>query len=165
MKLATLLTKTTALAFILAAGATHSFASEVDCTNPSTFKGKASEEYDGSADACIGESNLVVVNNKISEKILKIYCTKKTVQMSGSKWKTKKAANFPQENCDRIGAALDCAAALKSCKTKPDEAAKETCAEKIRDHKDKKKGIDCRVDGAYDAALEALKAATGPFAG
>lgn len=161
MKLATLLTKTTALAFILAAGATHSFASEVDCTNNTTFKPKAKEEYDGSADTCITDQSAIVTNSKMSLKILSFYCQKKMVQASGSNWKTKNQNFFPQETCDMLGGVLDCAAALKSCKTRPDDKI-EACAEKIRD--DKKKGINCRLDGVYDAVLPALQGKTGYFA-
>ena len=149
------------MAFIIAAGITHSMAGEVDCANARTFKGKATEEYDGSADACISDHSLVAANPKMADKVLKTYCNKKNMQMSGSKWKPKKPVFYTQENCDMLGATLDCATALKACSKRPAEK-KEECAEKIKI--DKKKGIDCRVEGVFDPLLEALLAGTPPFA-
>ena len=151
-------TKTAAMAFIIAAGITHSMAAEVDCATPGSFKGKATEEYDGSADTCIGDNTLVLTNPKMADKILKLYCTKKTAQMSGSKWKTKNAANLPQEKCDMLGATLDCANALKACSKRPEDK-REECAEKIRP-----KNKDCKVEGVYDAVIEAVKTQTLIFA-
>ncbi|MES2608465.1 MAG: hypothetical protein V4544_07045 [Pseudomonadota bacterium] len=149
------------LAFIMTLSTTHSMAAEVDCTNNGTFKPKAKEEYDGSADTCIADETAIVTNSKMSLKVLSFFCQKKNVNMGGSNWKTKNVKFFPQETCDKLGGVLDCAAALKSCKTKADDKIEE-CAEKIKN--DKKKGASCRLDGAYDPALEALKAKTGYFA-
>lgn len=149
------------MAFIIAAGTTHSMAGEVDCTNNKTFKPKAKEEYDGSADTCIADETAMITNSKMSLKILSYYCQKKMVQASGSNWKTKKEALFPQEMCDKLGGVLDCAAALKSCKTRADDKI-EDCADKIKN--DKKKGINCRLDGVYDAVLPALQGKIGYFA-
>lgn len=161
MKFTTLLTKVSTMAFILAAGITHSMATEIDCANNTTFKPKAKEEYDGSADTCIGDETLIVTNSKMSSKILSFYCQKKTMNMGGSNWKTKNVQFMPQETCDKLGGVLDCAAELKSCKTKPDEKIEE-CAEKIKN--DKKKGVNCRLDGTYDAVLPALQGKIGYFA-
>lgn len=149
------------MAFIIAAGTTHSMAGEVDCANPRSFKGKATEEDDGSADACTGDHSLVAANPKMADKVLKTYCTKKNVQMSGSNWKPKKPALYSQEKCDMLGATLDCANALKICSKRPEDK-REDCAEKIKN--DKKKGINCRVDGVYDPLIEALMAGAPPFA-
>ena len=161
MKFTRLLTQTAAVAFIFSAGITHITASEVDCANNTTFKPKAKEEYDGSADTCIADETAIVTNSKMSLKVLSFFCEKKKMNMGGSNWKTKNVKFFPQETCDKLGGVLDCAAALKSCKTKPDDKIEE-CAEKIKN--DKKKGASCKLDGAYDAVLPALQGKIGYFA-
>ena len=160
MKFTTLLTKSAmAIALVLGSSASYVVAEEaaaVDCKTTAAinaFKLKSSESPSDPALACVTDHTAVATNQILAKKMLGLYCAKKTYQASGSAWKTKKADIFPQEDCDKIGATLDCAAAHAKCKKK------EPCIEKLETDK------NCKIEGVLDgvkAAAEAAAAAAVP---
>ncbi len=112
MKFTTLLTKASAMAFILAAGITHSMAAEVDCT--AAYAGDEDTKPPANAMKCVNAEATILTNKVFAEAFRETHCVKKTFSTNKADWKHKNAM-VTQAVCEKIGTVLDCDTAWAEC--------------------------------------------------